>query len=54
MCMTALACVLLLRQGEAIYHLRPATAIEGSKHNLETKGHDSTHGVPNTGTREEG
>ena len=50
MCMTALACVLLLQQGEAIYHPRPATAIEGSEHNPEIKGLDSTQGAPNTGT----
>ena len=54
MCMTALACVLLLRRGEAIYHPRPANAIEGSEHNPETKGRDSTQGTPNIGTREEG
>ena len=46
MCMTALACVLLLRRGETIYHSRLATAIEGSEHNPETKEHDSTQGAP--------
>ena len=54
MCMTVLACVLLLRQWEVIYHPRPATAIEGSEHTPETKGRDSTQRAHNTGTREEG
>ena len=52
--MTALACVLLLRRWEVSCHPRPATAIEGSEHNPETKGCDSAQGAPNTGTREEG
>ena len=54
MCMTALACVLLLRRREANYHPWPSTAIEGSEHNPETKGRGSTQGAPNTGTHEEG
>ena len=54
MCMTALACVLLLRRREVIYHPRPSTATEESEYNPETKGRDSTQGAPNTVTCEEG
>ena len=54
MCMTALACVLLLQRWEVSCHPRPATAIEASEHNPKTKGRDSTQGAPNTGTHGEG
>ena len=42
-------------RGEAIYHPRPSTAIEGSEHNPETpRAMTVPKELPNTGTREEG